>query len=350
MRQREIRSVCLDASTVCQLKCPTCPTSKGTIAKAIGAGFLGYENFKRFVDENPGICDIELSNWGEIFLNPDLKKIIQYAYKKNVALRAENGTNFNKVTDDVLEAMVRYKFRRLTCSIDGASQEVYSLYRINGDFERVISNLRRINFYKKKYASLYPFLKWQFVAFGHNENEIAKARSLAKESNMGFYLKLSWDDLYAESFSPVKNREIIRRESGLGVADRTEFQERYGRNYMAGCCHDLWLKPSINFDGRLLGCCINYWADYGNAFEAGLKNCVNSEKLNYAKQMLSGLKEPCNDIPCSNCKIYKTRRRFNSWVKANDLRSYYVKNRRINMLENMFSTFITKLLRKEFTE
>ena len=350
MRQREVRSVCLEASTVCQLKCPTCPTSNGTIAKAVGAGFLSYETFKRFIDKNPGVCDVELSNWGEIFLNPDLKKIIQYAHKNNVALRAENGANLDKVTDDVLEALVRYKFRRLTCSIDGASQEVYSLYRINGDFKRVISNLRKINFCKKKYASPYPSLKWQFVAFEHNENETVKARSLAKELNMDFYLKLSWDDLYAEAFSPVKNRELIRRESGLGVADRTEFQERYGRNYMAGCCHDLWLKPSINFDGRLLGCCINYWADYGNAFEAGLKNCVNSEKLNYAKQMLSGLKEPRNDIPCSDCKIYETRRKFNSWIKANDLRRYYVRDRRINMLENRVSTFITKLLRKEFTK
>lgn len=309
---------------------------------------MSYENFKKFIDENPAVCDIELSNWGEIFLNPDLKKILQYAYKKNVALRADNGTNFNKVDDDVLDALVRYKFRSLTCSIDGASQEVYSLYRINGNFERIINNLRKINFYKTKYGSLYPYLGWKFIAFGHNENEISKARFLAKELNMEFYFRLSWDDFYVESFSPVKDRELIRRESGLGVADREEFQEKYGTNYIDGSCRQLWLSPRINFDGRLLGCCINYWDDYGNVFETNFKNCLNSEKLIYAKQMLLGLRESRDDIPCSNCKLYKNRNRYKSWIKENDFDDYIVDSRRMNMLKNYFYNPLTRILWKKF--
>ena len=64
----------IDVSTVCQLKCPCCPTASGGIAKFIGSGFLKFRDFKKLIDRNPWIEVIELSNWGEIFLNPDLEK------------------------------------------------------------------------------------------------------------------------------------------------------------------------------------------------------------------------------------------------------------------------------------
>src|SRR6185436_6505572 len=56
----------LEASTVCQLACPLCPTPEGTIKARIGAGFLKLDAFRRLVDANPAISRIELSNWGEI--------------------------------------------------------------------------------------------------------------------------------------------------------------------------------------------------------------------------------------------------------------------------------------------
>ena len=139
------KKVRLEAATVCQLRCPTCPTTQGEIKKTLGAGFLKLKDFQRLVDENPWVSQIELSNWGEIFLNPDLLGILEYAYKKNVALHADNGVNLNTVSDTVLEAMVNYSFRSVTCSIDGASDETYSIYRRKGNFEKVIENIRKIN-------------------------------------------------------------------------------------------------------------------------------------------------------------------------------------------------------------
>jgi len=134
-------SIRIDASTVCQLRCPSCPTAAGEIHKNIGSGFLKFEDFKKIIDDNIWIRDIELSNWGEIFLNPDLLKIIKYAHEKNVILRADNGVNLNTVSDEVLEGLVKYRFNSMTCSIDGVSQETYSIYRRNGDFEKVIDQI-----------------------------------------------------------------------------------------------------------------------------------------------------------------------------------------------------------------
>jgi len=69
----------LEASSRCQLRCPSCPTTSGAILPAIGSGILKFADFQALLDGNPGLRDIELSNYGEIFLNPELIAILEYA-------------------------------------------------------------------------------------------------------------------------------------------------------------------------------------------------------------------------------------------------------------------------------
>jgi len=46
-------------------------------------------------------------------------------------------------------------------------------------------------------------------------------------------VKLSWSDMYTPGvFSLVKDKDAMARETGLGVADRNEYYERYGENYL----------------------------------------------------------------------------------------------------------------------
>lgn len=188
------KQIRLEASSYCQLKCPSCPTAQGQIHQSLlGSKFLRADDFKRIVDGAGWIQEIELSNWGEIFLNPELIQIMNHAYKRNIQLVAYNGVNFNNVKDEVLEALVKYRFKALTCSIDGASQETYVQYRRRGNFNQVVENLRRLNEFKKAYRSPYPFLTWQFVLFQHNKHELNQAKQLATELEMGFYTKVSWD-------------------------------------------------------------------------------------------------------------------------------------------------------------
>ncbi len=312
--------ISLDASTVCQLKCPLCPTASGETGKLLGVGYLKFENLKNLINKNPWISRIELSNWGEIFLNNELIHIIKYAHEHDVILEAHSGVNLNHVDEHVLEALAKYRFRRISCGIDGASQETYSIYRINGDFQRVIGNIEAINKFKIKYSSRYPILCWQFVAFGHNEHEISKARKMAVDLDMTFNLKLSFGDLYGKSFTPIKNAELIRNEIGLGVASRAEYREKYGEEYvLRDCCLNMWLNPQINYDGKVLGCSINYWEDYGNAFKDGLKECLNSEKINHARAMLMGKQEGKKGIPCTECPSYKRMKEKGNWLTNKEI-------------------------------
>src|ERR1700728_3484076 len=85
----------IEASSFCQLRCPSCPTTAGAIHPTISSGYLRFEDFRRLSDDNPSIRAVELSNYGEALLTPQLIAILQYAHLKSVAVNLHNGVNLN---------------------------------------------------------------------------------------------------------------------------------------------------------------------------------------------------------------------------------------------------------------
>ena len=309
------KKIRLDASTVCQLKCPECymvQNEKKVKTKGCKHGFLKFENFKKLVDENKFEV-IELSNSGEIFLNPDLVKIIEYAYKKKIKLTAENGVNLNNLTDEQAEALAKYKFKAITVSLDGASQRTYKKYRINGQFDTVIDNIKKIIKYKKIYKTKSPYIEWKFIIFGHNEHEIEKAKKMAKDLGIEIVFERAWN----EDFSPVKNQQAADEATGT-TWKRDSFEQQIEEFEQGNIdwfdCQYVWDQPQINWDGRLLGCCALYWDDFGaNVFEDGYMNALNSPKYVYAKNMLTDKAPAAKDIPCTKCRIYKDLCKQKKW-------------------------------------
>jgi MoaA/NifB/PqqE/SkfB family radical SAM enzyme len=292
----------LEASSRCQLRCPSCPTTTKAIHPAVGTGVLKLSDFKSLLEANPVVRSVELSNYGEVFLNPELLDILRLADMKGVALSIHNGANLNHLTDEVAEGLVKYRIQEINCSIDGASQETYVQYRKGGNYDRVIENIKRINRFKQSYGSELPRLNWQFIVFGHNEHEIPRAKEMARELGMSIAFKLNWD----AKFSPIRNPDRVREQAGLTETSREEHKARRGYDYTQGICTQLWDRPQINWDGKNLGCCRNFWGDFGgNAFTDGLVATVNHEKMKYARAMLMGRKPPRVDIPCSTCGIYQ---------------------------------------------
>jgi MoaA/NifB/PqqE/SkfB family radical SAM enzyme len=306
----------IDASSHCQLGCPACPTADGSTRPGLGAGHLSVTDFIGLLDNNPSIAEVELSNYGEMFLNPALEEIMRAAFERGVVLHADNGVNLNFAREEALEGLVRHRFRSLTVSIDGATPEAYVRYRVRGDLNRVLSHIGRINQLKREYRTGFPVLVWQFIVFGHNEHEIEAARKMAADLDMGFRLKISWD----EDFSPVRDRRLVQIALRSPHLSRSEYYAATGKDYMRGICHQLWKAPVLNWDGRLTGCCRNFWGDYGvNAFREGLEASLASEKFRYAQRMLMGLTGPRPDIPCTTCDLYQTMQRDHRWITRDEV-------------------------------
>lgn len=304
------RRIIIEASTLCQLRCPGCVLPRSNpekIEETCGFGCLSFENFKKLVDDNY-FTEIELARFGEMFLNPELADIIKYAYEKNVSLRDYCGANLNYLPDDVAESLVKYKFELLTVSVDAASPESYVKYRIGGDFNQVINNIKKINYYKKLYNSDKPKLVYKFIIFGHNEHEIDKAKQLAKDLDM----EILFSGNFLQEFSPVKNPTLVKQKTGIDVKvipDYNKAELLQENKDVWFCCKDLFEYPQINWDGKVIGCCPIYSNSFGgNAFKDGLLKALNHPKIVYAKNMLTGKAPPIKGIPCTDCDCYR-------WVK-----------------------------------
>lgn len=328
----------IDACSICQLRCKECPATKMGYEYKVGRGYLKFKDFKKLIDLNPQIKSIEFDNYGELFLNPELTDLIKYAYEKKIEVACSAGVNLNTVKPEVLEKLVKYQFRFLNCSIDGATNETYRIYRVGGNFDTVIKNIETINLYKKQYRSKFPQLQWQFIVFGHNEHEIPLARKMANNLNMKFYPKMNWNSNY----SPIKNREFVMAETGWHAVTREENERLSGINYVRPTCLSLWYSPRINWDGRVTGCCWNVWSEFGgNVFTDGYNSCINSEKIEYAKQMLLGLVEPKSDIPCVQCDIFHKIHHTGNFFTRTEIFRYLMKQRIIKFVKKTRSYFLS---------
>lgn len=294
----------IDASTICQLNCHRCPSKisdENNLVNIIGKGFLGYSQFKGFIDQNPNIKWIELSNWGEIFLNPELSKIMKYAYENDVLLTANVGANLNSVSEETLEDLVKYKFKQIVMSIDGASQKTYQLYRVGGDLRKVIRNIKTINKFKKQYNSEFPNLIWKFIVFGHNEHEIPEVKKLAKSLGV----RLIFDHNIDPNYSPIRDFEFVNKETGLNYVSSKHYEIDPNSRKLV-FCQQLWDSPQINYNGDLLGCCANQVRSFGNVFDEGLDNCLNSDDYKRMKKLVLGSDVSLEGLPCKNCSVFKT--------------------------------------------
>lgn len=292
----------IDASTACQLHCTDCYMRLKN-SGSVGTGLLTFDNFKRIVDENPCIKEIELSNSGEIFLNPDLVKIIKYSFEQKIRLTAINGVNFNTVSEEQIDALVKYNFGIIGISLDGATQETYEQYRRRGNYEKVICNIKKLIATKEKYNSDCPKIVWQFILMEHNEHEVSLVKQEAAKLGIPVWYKLNWNDNYQP-----RNRELLQSVTGLRYLTREEHRIKTSKTYLgATVCKQMFLSPQINWDGRLLGCCELFEEDYNvNTFQTGLKEALQSPLFVQSKEYLLGkISEDSYNGPCSRCIKHK---------------------------------------------
>ncbi|MEK7700208.1 MAG: SPASM domain-containing protein [Planctomycetota bacterium] len=314
-------ALCIEACSVCQLRCPLCPTAKGERESLIGSGSLKFQDFQRLIDQNPQICRVELGHFGEVFLNNDLPRILECAHTRHVTTSIDQGANLNHASEEALEALVKYQTAVVRCAIDATTQAAYSQYRVGGDLKNVLRNIQRINRLKEQYHSSRPRLLFQFIVFGHNEHEMERAILLSRMLKMEICLKLN----YFPDALPVYNHERVRQF--VGYADRREYLEKEEKHYCRHECYGLWLSPQINWDGKLLGCIRNMWGVFGgNVFESDLMEAVNNEKMRYAREMLMGRLPAREDMPCMKCAVYQSMVQYNNWITEKELENVAVRN------------------------
>ncbi len=199
--------LCLDPSNACQLRCPGCVHSPSVIpAVNWNNSLLDEKSFKAFVDYyGPASFGMYLYNYGEPFLNKHTYSMIKYA--KKFGSRIAISSNLSIPID--AEALVESDLDGIICSIDGATQEIYELYRRGGKLKVVEENLSAIKQAKEKLKKKTPVVTWQFLTFEHNYHEVELAHKKAEQLGVDLFLvgspfSVQWDD---PSIKEIKSEE-----------------------------------------------------------------------------------------------------------------------------------------------
>jgi len=273
---------------------------------------MSLGTFRTIVDKISFVKSIGLFNWGEPFLNPEIFEFVKYAKKINIKVVIHSNFCLKK-DEKFFHDIVNSGLDELIISLDGASQESYSKYRVGGDFNLVTSNLNQIVQTKKMLKSDKPGIIWKFIVHRFNEHEIEKARTMAQSIGVIFQvvqIGLSDDlpDLYwdanleerKECWLPQNNEYI--RPSYL----KPHFIPNYD-------CLQIFETMVINPDGKVFPCC-NLTSEkntFGDLLSESFHDIWNGNKYQQARNLWFSRYVPRwlrrkklrkgVHIPCSKC-------------------------------------------------
>lgn len=283
----------LEPTNICNLRCPLCITGSDQMTRKDGV--MELNNFKKIMDE-VGDYLVHLTLWsqGEPFVNRNFTEMIRIA--KDKGIKTMTSTNGHFLIENA-EKIVNSGLDVLIVAMDGASQQTYEKYRVNGNFEKVQNGMKAVSEAKKKLNSKTPEIELQFIVMKHNEHETDRIRNLAYECGAQV-ISIKTAQVYTEEqaaeFLPT-NEKYRRYELDTSGKIKTKQKE-------VNFCRWVLLCPVINWDGTVSPCCFDKNAEYGlgNVFSnGGLKKIWKSEKYAKFRQQIFTKRK---DIPiCSNC-------------------------------------------------
>ncbi len=293
----------VDPTTICNLKCPLCPTGTKTLNRK--PQMMAWDTYTRTLDLlAPHAYEINLHNWGESLLHPRIFDMIHYARRKNLATNMS--TNFNRVQPEDIDQIVASGLEYLILSIDGVSPETYRRYRRGGDLEQVLENVRRLVATKASKKSQTPYIEWQFIVFRHNQHEIEAARRMASDLGVDRFRLippgLPFEDQNAEN---LKKKWFI---PSLSEATGGEIEDLRADQISSGCFY-LYRSVTVNPDGRIAPCCIVYGAqnDFGDLTKSSFTSIWNNPLYTSARAQFKTNGKVTVPTVCDRCSWFKKK-------------------------------------------
>ena len=285
----------IETTNSCNLNCPYCMVGMqnelvekhGNSAHNLMSRPIGFMNEATFQIvrrelKKFRIQKVYLHFQGEPFLNkltPRFAGIL-----KSEGFEVGVFTNGQAFKDNIIEEIARVEIDLIRFSIDGASEETYQQNRVGGKFARVYDNLQKTALAHKGKKTR---IEWQFLALRNNEHEIEKARRMAEEAGVNFFVK------------------------GFRVTDPKFVPEnkKYRSSFMEKPCTDIYLQLGIYWNGNVVPCCYDVDGKeiMGNLHDNELANIWSSHKYrSFRKNIDNFLKDPDNEPHiCTNCLRWK---------------------------------------------
>lgn len=303
----------IENSTICNLACRMCPLTGMTRRR----GFMNFVQFKRIYDilQAPFL---NLTGYGESFLNKDIFKMVAYAKSKGAFVKFDsNGTLLNK---DNIEKVLNSGLDLLSFSLDGATSKTYEKIRIKSNFEMVVKGIKDLLIERnRKKSPLQVHLA--MVVQNDNVSELLDLIRLGEKlgvdkvnptpimeydlpGNRKFLLEKYRKELKNEidSYFQAKNKIEIQ----VDIEPLVEFLEDT-KNLKDKVCFIPWYSAYISWEGDVYPCCYYYngQINFGNIFRKSFKEIWHSPAY---QKFREALRDHRDRLPI--CKACSNDERF----------------------------------------
>lgn len=269
----------LEPVSSCNLRCPFCMQSdeKFTSNKEM-MGMMELDLFEKIIDEayESGTKAITLTGRGEPTLNPHLGEMLGYCTGKFIEIKMN--TNATVLNEKMCHKILKSGLTDLVFSVDSYFKEEFESLRVNANFEKVVSNIRKFKEIKEEF---YP-----------NSNCVTRASGVQVSEKQN--LK-KFEEFWKEMVDFVVMVKMI---------DRWDLYSNTKDMAAISPCHYLGRNLSIYFDGSVNPCDIDYQGklSLGSLKNSTIRELWNSKKY---KELFNAHKNNSrNDFfPCDRCPV-----------------------------------------------
>lgn len=268
----------IEPTSICNYRCVFCYQTDRNLTQGRHGhmGMMSLDTFKQVVDQIEGKVEaVTLASRGEPLISKDIKPMLAYAAGKFLGLKIN--TNGSMLDEGMAHAILQAEPNTLVFSADAADPELYRKLRVNGDFDKVVENIRRFREIKvKDYPNSKTILRISGVHFS-NEQDFSEVENFWKElvDQVAFVAYNPWENAYDQP-----------------------------ANGIVTPCSDLWRRAFVWWDGRVNPCDV----DYRSTLSVGtIKDNALSDLWTggaYAKLREGHLAGRRSDfMPCRGCAV-----------------------------------------------
>lgn len=162
---------------LCNLNCPYCYVGNERKKNELTA-----EEWFNIIDQIPFYSFVTLVG-GEPLIRKDFVEILEKTAKKTLG-KLNVVTNGILITDEIADAFIRTKMMLLSVSLDGYGANHDKNRNKEGIFDKIISNLERVNI--KKCNAHKPMIDIKTIVLENNLDDLPKLYRLCEEMNFDF--------------------------------------------------------------------------------------------------------------------------------------------------------------------
>jgi MoaA/NifB/PqqE/SkfB family radical SAM enzyme len=301
--------VCVEVTTYCNLKCPTCAHPTGPFP----AAHMDLARFRLVLDRLGHAPKLTLVGLGEALMNRELPEMVRLARERGSFVGLfTNGTLLRgPLASELLAAAPDF----LRVSLDGATRDTFEARRRGADFAAVCQNVAGFVVAARASRAATRLEVW-FTATRENFAEVPAMVDLAHALGVSRLVVTdahSWNDAALRA-ALARAPLDVRGADAPVVAAATAAARRLGLELylQAGApearrsCDWPWLSTNITVDGSVTPCCLQAY----NPAEASLGNLVRQPDFaaiwrgpRYV-EFRRRLRGPVPPAVCAGCPAY----------------------------------------------